>query len=97
MSGVLRMRTISALSLLTTAGGVPPGAMTPPHDTDSKPGTAASATVGTSGSERTRDLLVTAMPRSLPDFTYGVAATTVGTLIAICPAIASVIAGTSPL
>jgi hypothetical protein len=45
---------------------VPLGAKKPNHEPASKPGKPRSATVGTSGMERERLTLVTAMARSLP-------------------------------
>src|ERR1039458_8056329 len=96
-SGSFRIRFISVFRRLMISGGVPAGAITPPHDTDSKPGRPDSVTVGTSGSEGIRLALVTAIARSLPDLTFGIAAIAVGNATAMAPDITSVRLGVSPL
>ena len=48
-------------SVAITSGGVPLGAKKPNHEPASKPGKPLSATVGTSGSERERFALLTAI------------------------------------
>ncbi len=61
-----RMSFTARLSWATTASGVPLGAKKPNHDPASKSGKPLSATVGTSGNERERFTLLTAMASSLP-------------------------------
>ena len=66
MSAVASSLLISALTVVTTAAGVPAGANTPYQVLTSKSLKPDSATVGTSGSDELRLAEVTASGRSLP-------------------------------
>ena len=71
MAGVAIAFCSSASRRCSTAGGVPAGASTPNHDSDSKPGSPLSATVGSSGAAAARAVEVTASPRTLPSLMNG--------------------------
>ena len=69
----------------------------PCHDTASKPGTPASATVGISGATGKRCALVIASARKRPARACGNATCTCMQLICTSPAISAVICSAAPL
>ena len=77
--------------------GVFTGASTPTTDTDSKPGTPDSATVGMPGKSTEGFALVTASAYSFPDFTNGPPELAVGKINCTSPDINAVSPGTLPL
>ncbi|MOA14144.1 hypothetical protein D3C78_1342300 [compost metagenome] len=82
------------------ASGVPWGAKMACQDVTSKsprPFTPDSATVGTSLSDSSRCLDVTASARSLPLWMCGAATTVVSNIMSTCPPITSWMAGPLPL
>src|SRR5260221_11755907 len=81
----------------TISFGVPLGAIRPNQELTSKPGRPASSTVGTSGMEGERSLVVTASARSLPDFTCGNEEGLYANRHCTLPARRSVTAGALPL
>jgi hypothetical protein len=87
----------SALIFSTMSRGVPVGARIPNHDDASKPGTPASAIVGTSGNAGARFVEVTAIARSLPALMCGIAEGRLSNMICTWPPSRSVIAGAEPL
>src|SRR5882672_6989803 len=96
-SGNPSMRPTSFESALTTGRGVRAGATSPYHPSYSNPGNAASAIVGTSGSDARRSLVVTASACSRPLLTSGVAASTGDRKYWMRPDMVSVIASGVPL
>ena len=86
----------SAEIFSTISRGVAAGASRPIQLIESKPGTAASASAGTSGKALTRLLLVTASARSLPALMWPLASSTVMNDICTWPASRSWIAGPPP-
>ena len=90
-------RAISALSLATMSGGVAAGTSTPNQVLISKSRTPDSATVGTSGVAGERFAVDTAIARSLPALTCGIAGGMPEKNITTCPPSRSVNAGAAPL
>ena len=79
------------------SAGNPPGPITPPQDTASKPGMPASFTVGNSGSEELRRKPVTAIGRIEPLRILGMPAMMVGNIMLTVPEMTSGMPGASPL
>src|SRR4051812_32189335 len=96
-SGSASTLAVSALIRVTTAGGVPAGASKPNHDSISKPGSAASATVGTSGNMSERFGVETASARTLPLLICGCTPVTVTNSTETSPASNADSAGVVPL
>ena len=80
-----------------TARGVPAGASSAERCATSKPGSPASAMVGSSGSRFDRVRLVTPSARSVPAATLPCAAGIGANIIEMCPPRRSLIAGPVPL
>jgi hypothetical protein len=79
------------------SGGVFAGASAPNQVVTSKPGSAASDSVGTSGSAAERFAVVTASARSFPDLMCGSDGGTVSNIMCTWPPTRSVTAGPLPL
>ena len=75
---------------------MPAGPMTAYHSTTSKPGTPASATVGTSGRYGARRAEVTAIARTAPERTWGSVELALPNMSWICPPARSASAGPPP-
>ena len=88
---------VSAFQRCTISGGVRAGAKKPIQLVTAKPGSAASATVGRSGTAAERTAPMVASGRSLPAFTCGSTVGMVAKMRLVWPARRSVIAGTLPL
>ena len=84
------------VELPAVAAGTPAGARMPNHPVTSKPGRAASAMVGTSGSTAERAGEVTASARSLPPLSRPMAPDTVSNWKSIVPASSARLAGPEP-
>jgi hypothetical protein len=80
-SGCARIATTSAFSRSTMSRGVPAGATRPCQVSAAKPGSPASAMVGTSGSRAERSGVVTPSTRSRPPRSCG-SAKAIGLIIA---------------
>ena len=86
----------SRLILSTTAAGVPGGATSTNQVIERKPGTPASATVGSSGTLAVRSALATARMRTLPARHCGTDVVSVSKNMSMWPAITSLSAGSAP-
>src|SRR5512134_1305912 len=95
--GSLRAVCSAAVSLSMTGLGVPLGAYRPCHIATSKPGSPASFMVGTSGSEGTRVLVVTAYTLILPPLIWLVVLVVWSHMKSTWPPSRSFIAGPVPL
>src|SRR5262245_15944690 len=96
VSGAASASRSAVLSLAMIGAGVPAGATIPYCSTTSKPGRAASATVGTSGKAGERLALVTASARTLPSRTSPIADGSDDMYMATWPPSRSVSAGPVP-
>src|SRR5688572_12665446 len=97
MSGESRTRPTSRYRRSSTGRGVPTGATMPHQLLTSKPGTPASAMVGTSGIAALRFALLTPSALSLPERMCGTICTRLPRLNCTWPAMVSVRAGPPPL
>src|SRR5712672_898575 len=88
---------MTALSLATTAGGLPAGATTAVHEPCGKSAKPDSCMVGTSGNSGQRAVLVTASGRSLPARMEGTMTVVDSMVIWVWPANSSVNACAAPL
>ena len=84
-SGIASVRRAASWMRSSTGTGVPAGAQRPIHSTSSKPGSAASATVGTSGSAAMRAAEETAKARSCRPCTRPMAEGAVAKLKCVSP------------
>src|SRR6202035_382918 len=87
ISGRLMVLLIAALSFSTIGFGVPAGAMMPSQMVASKPGTPASAMVGTSGSTLERVVAEVPSARTWPAWAFGAMVVMASNIISMWPPI----------